>query len=123
MCAHTCMHTGTHMYTLELARGVHLATCTHPRAHTGMHTTHMVPRRGSGGEGSPRAPLGRRRSAEYRHAVRGEDHACGGLVGAREVVQALAVLVFLGFQHLLVLLQAHHQALVGHCLDVVLVYM
>lgn len=123
-CAHTraCIraHTCTHSHLPGASTWPH----AHAHEHTGMHTTHMVPRHGSGGEGgSLWAPLGRRHSAEHRHAVRGEDHACGGLIGAREVVQALAVLVFLGLQHLLILLQAHHQALVGHCLNVVLIHM
>lgn len=65
---------------------------------------------------------GRGRSAEHGHAVGGENHARGGLVGAREVVQALAVLVLLGLEHLLVLLQAHHQALVRHRLHIILVH-
>lgn len=68
-------------------------------------------------------PAGWRHSAEHRHTIRGEDHACGGLIGAREVVEALAVLVFLGLQHLFILFQAHHQALVGHCLNIILIHM
>lgn len=120
MCAHTCMHMGTHAHTLTRA-----STCTPGPMHMpagALACTQRTwsPRRGSDGEGSlaalgaqvasgPWGPVG---SAEHGHTIRGEDHARGGLVGAREVVQALAVLVLLGLQHLLILLQAHHQALV-----------
>lgn len=86
--AHTCTH--SHL------PGASTWPHAHAHGHTGMHTTHVVPRHGSGGEGSLWAPLGGRHSAEHRHTICGEDHACGGLIGAREVVQALAVLVFLG---------------------------
>lgn len=127
MCAHVRTHVHAYGHT-----HVHTRTCPgRPPGH--MHTPtstlactqHTWSRAMAvvGRGGSLWAPLGRRHSAEHRHAVRGEDHACGGLIGAREVVQALAVLVFLGLQHLLILLQAHHQALVGHCLNVVLIHM
>lgn len=95
-CAHTraCIraHTCTHSHLPGASTWSH----AHAHKHTGMHTTHMVPRHGSGGEGSLWAPLGRGHSAEHRHAICREDHACGGLISAREVVQALAVLVLLG---------------------------
>ena len=76
------MHTGTHMYTLT-RWGVHGHTC--------MHTARTRGRRALAVGGGRAAG-----SAEHGHAVGGEDHARGGLVGARQVVQALAVLVLLG---------------------------
>lgn len=60
-------------------------------------------------------------SADDRDAVGVEDHAGGGLVGARQVVEVFAVGVAAGVGHLLVLLHADHQALVTDGLDVVLV--
>ena len=118
-CAHTRACIRAHTCT-------HSRTPGHPRAHLHARSPRDVavmargPRRA--GPRGPRQRAGRGRSAEHRHAVGGEDHAGGGLVGAREVVQALAVLVLLGLEHLLVLLQAHHQALVRHGLHVVLVH-
>lgn len=121
MCAHTCMHMGTHMHTRSPGRQrAHLAPCTCLQEHSHAHNARgpravAVMERGpwppSGAQvaSGPWGPVG---SAEHGHTIRGEDHARGGLVGAREVVQALAVLVLLGLQHLLILLQAHHQALV-----------
>lgn len=127
MCAHVCTHVHAYGHT-----HVHTHTCLgRPPGH--MHTPtstlactqHTWSRAMAvvGRGGSLWAPLGGRRSAEHRHAVCGEDYACGGLIGAREVVEALAVLVFLGLQHLFVLLQAHYQALVGHCLNIILIHM
>lgn len=60
-------------------------------------------------------------SADDGNAVRVEDHASGGLVGAGQVVEVLAVGVAPRVGHLLVLVHAHHQALVAHRLHVVLV--
>ena len=60
-------------------------------------------------------------SADDRHSVGVEDHAGGGLVGAGQVVEVLAVGIATGVGHLLVLLHADHQALVTDGLDVVLV--
>lgn len=50
-----------------------------------------------------------------------EDHTRGGFVGPRQVVEVLAVGVAASVGHLLVLLHAHHQALVTDRLHVVLV--
>lgn len=100
MCAHVRTHVhayGAHTCTHSHLSGAPTWPHAHAHEHTGMHTTHVVPRHGSGGEGeSLWAPLCGRHSAEHRHAVCGKDHACGGLVGACEVVEPLAVLVFLG---------------------------
>lgn len=65
--------------------------------------------------------IDRRSSADDGHAVGVEDHAGGGLVGAGQVIEVLAVLVLLGLDHLLVLLQADNQTLVGDGLHVVLI--
>ena len=60
-------------------------------------------------------------SADDRDSVSVEDHAGGGFVGAGQVVQVLAVGVATRLGHLLVLVHAHHQALVTHRLHVVLI--
>lgn len=60
-------------------------------------------------------------SADDRDSVGVEDHARGGFVGAGQVVEVFAVGVAARVGHLLVLLHAHHQALVTDRLHVILV--
>lgn len=60
-------------------------------------------------------------SADDRNAVRVENHAGRGFVGAGQVVEVLAVGVAAGVAHLLVLLHARHQTFVTDGLHVVLV--
>lgn len=60
-------------------------------------------------------------SADDRDSVGVEDHARGGLVGAGQIVEVLAVGVAARVGHPLVLLHAHHQALVADRLHVILV--
>lgn len=59
--------------------------------------------------------------ADDRHSISVEDHAGGGFISAGQVVEVLAVGVAARVCHLLILLDAHHQALVADRLHVVLV--
>lgn len=107
---------GQQSHTLIAQRGGGLdgCTCEHARACIRAHTCTQCLAAASTGTPACTRPAhvaaepwqwgGRAASsAEHGHAVGGEDHARGGLVGARQVVQALAVLVLLGLDHLLVL--------------------
>lgn len=60
-------------------------------------------------------------SADDRDSVGVEDHAGGGFVGTRQVVEIFAVGIAARVGHLFVLLHADHQALVTDRLHVVLV--
>lgn len=61
------------------------------------------------------------RLADNRDSIGVEDHAGGEFVGACQVVEVLAVSIAAGVGHLLILLNAYHQALVTDRLHIVLV--